>query len=793
MSFLRRRRPFRGDDIDLEAGVDEEVELFSVGGEEVASEAVAETAFLGIEEAAAGLDATGVGAPFGVIVGALAGIGFGAYEIYNHFKSQGHKIKYQNVKNRVQKKLNKLEENGKRVPSKPSAEHLEKAVQEINRYGARHGMNSNIRYTDVGPDSSVNVELLDNKGLVVPGSKYIGPGNTLNRGAGTSQVDEDAREHDQSYNTAKNFEDIQAADKTFLDKTGDHIAETLTGGGTAKDFVHGVIGKIGIGVKSNAEKVLGKSVYPQMPSSKLSLKRTPTAQETQQESPTKRFQSGESSQSQHMEVDETQQTQDSGVAQTQVQTNQMNLPGTAAPQAGGGAGGDEFMYQTPSTSFGTKISVYRKKHKFMTFGLIADPKLIGDYLYLPTSLAEVPWHLPVLYLTRNEFALIPNGSFVKEVKVKVTYRKSTVQFNTNNSTTQEAVLNQLTDVWCAPALNKTGWGHEIRPTDFDSTNPMKVTNVSRPVYGPATAIPTYRGMVADFYGVNQDAAAGVQSFQPKYQLGVNCTLRNYFCMQIAGPKPANPPPPAPPSQARGTGGWPMLSEKVLQFDGDTIVNQVILEMSYTPKVGCLKTPLTHRPIGDPTQANSTNTTGLVIPTVSHKGNFFLPTTARQLASGTGTLLNLVGETANTPGNSTELTFDIYTPIEKSQFMRTGLWGDGNSHVQPSCHIGVQPVAALNSKAIIAEDDATKYTTTRGYFQVDCEMIVQEHLPTALPYGNTTIGDGVPDVPYGDQMIWSDVANRPAGSNTSSTHPVNGISATRGGLLTTTNNSLPLLS
>ena len=55
------------------------------------------SAFAGVEEAGAALDATGVGAPVGVAVGILGAIGFGAYEIYEHLVKSNPKVTHAKV------------------------------------------------------------------------------------------------------------------------------------------------------------------------------------------------------------------------------------------------------------------------------------------------------------------------------------------------------------------------------------------------------------------------------------------------------------------------------------------------------------------------------------------------------------------------------------------------------------------------------------------------------------------------------------------------------------------------
>lgn len=107
-------------------------------------------------------------------------------------------------------------------------------------------------------------------GLVPPPFKYLGPGNSLDRGQPYNLVDQDAYEHDLQYSKNTNSNNIQNADKDFIKKTSDHIVEGLQGKGSISDFIGGVAGHIGIGVKHNLEKHIGQ-LYPNSFSGKYVL------------------------------------------------------------------------------------------------------------------------------------------------------------------------------------------------------------------------------------------------------------------------------------------------------------------------------------------------------------------------------------------------------------------------------------------------------------------------------------------------------------------------------------------
>lgn len=220
---LRQRIPWSVRD----ALSSEEIELATFGGEEAAET----TAFIGIEEAAAGLDATGVGAPIGIAIGGLAALGFGAYEIYKHLSKSDPTIQLKDVQN---------------IHASVSAGG--EKVDEKNTYTQ---------------DIDFKAELeKDEAGFNPPPFKYLGPGNSLNRGPAYNLVDESAREHDIAYSQAKSKEDIYKADKSFISKSGNYIAEGISGKGSVSDTIGAVLGGVGIGTKHLLEKSINKVLYP---------------------------------------------------------------------------------------------------------------------------------------------------------------------------------------------------------------------------------------------------------------------------------------------------------------------------------------------------------------------------------------------------------------------------------------------------------------------------------------------------------------------------------------------------
>lgn len=694
-STLRRRVPFS-----------ERTPLLETFEVQEAEEVAAEGLFASIEEAAASLDLTPL-APIGLWVGGLAGLGYGAYEIYEHL-----------IKSKPKITLRKIEREHKKA-----LKELEKQSFDLETLEDQHGD------VDILPIEQQNIEG-EKAGWVPAPYKYAGPGNSLNRGPAYDLVDESARQHDIAYDKAKSPEDIHKADKQFITEAGNYVAEGISGKGSISQAIGGFITGAGIGIKHLAEKSTGNIIYPPMPPP--SGAKRAAADSLSGASPPKQL-----------------TTSITGPSSAEAG---MQLTGTGKEQASGGAASDglaEYYIERPISLFGTKISTYRKVHKFMTFGFA--PKILASESnsasrWLTTHMAEIPWHIPAFYLTPSEFNLLPIGSKVKDVSIEVIYRGSTIQFETASSATSLATLNQINDIAVAAALNKTGYGSNVSFTAFTDNKPMIPSKIAKPRYHPITG--KYRGMVADYYGMNNSSTL-FDSYIPKHHIGRQTFLYNYFALSTQTA-----------SSTAGTttnlwGGWPCLAKSMQQMDGKTCVNQTVLSSTYAPKMGMIKNPLKSFGIGLP-QPNAGSTMNIVTQgnlvaarTASiMKDNAVSESNAGNHGDSMQTSETLINLSNDNDGQYPQVDdYDIYTPIEKSQISRSGFWGAQDPHIMPSMHIGVQPIPALSSGATILEEQVfNNWTDTRAYWEVIATMNVAEHTPTELPYA------AVPNVPPGEVVI-----------------------------------------
>lgn len=436
-----------------------------------------------------------------------------------------------------------------------------------------------------------------------------------------------------------------------------------------------------------------------------------------------------------------------------------SLPGTAKEQ--GDIGGDVdttviYHIERPFSQFSGRENVYRKSHKFMTFGLAPNvllydsgtaPNVVMN-AWLTTYLAEVPWHLPALYLNPSEFLLLNDGARATKLEIEVYYRGTTIQFQTATTATNLATLNQINDIAVAHGLNRSGQGSNVSYTGFDETYTMIPNGVTRPKYGPVGS--SYRGMIVDYYGTDNTNPNFVD-YVPHHQIGRQTFLYNYWALSSIDSQSTNVP------VQTQHGGWPELADKIHQLDGKTAVNQCVLKSVYKPKVGSLKPPLRMvghgLPIISVSDGNVPVAVGGSLPL--NRISQFAPSASTSSAGIEASLAESMIAMNNGPVQN--ISYDLLTPIEKSQALRSGAWGEQVPHIQPSIHIGIQPVPALTTTQTLTSSTGDgSWTDTRGYWEVIATMHTKEVYPTEYPYAS------VANVPFGEVMYHSSTTGeRPA--------------------------------
>jgi hypothetical protein len=375
----------------------------------------------------------------------------------------------------------------------------------------------------------------------------------------------------------------------------------------------------------------------------------------------------------------------------------------AGPSGGGGGGvsggtGGGYVVPRPILSEGTYFRTFKKQHTFLTYGIagvrlktlkppvILPPQAAESVYYITTSLAEIPVHRPLLYLTPGEFNNLDVGARCHEVRVKVTQRNVRVAFETAASTTSLATLNQNKNGVSAVGLNKLPW--IIRSSYTTGTDPMVPTAVKVPLNEPSAE---------QFYGVAFDGTPN--NAVPNSLLGHPLALRNYatVCIRTQESVLGNGPDT----------GWPDLQTHIKKYDAADYVGVTIEDYSYKPLEGWLKRPTRWNYVGAGVPNESMRTRGHVQGTTAWNTGV------------NGSATYAVAEPLLAPPNIDNLGINF--AIEKSDFIMSKTDG-GLPRLQPSLHVGVMPVPSLTTSANLTTP--AEFTDVQAYFDVEAEMVVR---------------------------------------------------------------------
>lgn len=565
-------------------------------------------------------------------------------------------------------------------------------------------------------------------GWLYPGTKYVGPGNSLNKGEPVNHGDRLAQKHDLEYDyytylynrgeisKEKFEEEIEKSDSNFIkENSWLNLQEGISKAG--------IIGKKAI------EKVTGQ-LYPS----------TSMSDEPSQKRPREEFEIEDQD-----NLEELPLTQDSGIS------GNMTLTGTGkeASSLESQTHGDGIVsIPRQITEFGKKISTYRKVIDCISFAYASqtvkikykygDPAVgqTRDAFMRNTCMAEIPWELPMLYLTPSEFDALPEGAIAKECRVKIRFRSGVPQFQTSSTLSSIATLNNKIELWSAKGLLQTGWGQNIRIASTDNKQPMKPTEFGLPFYQKETGTYPYLGLEDLLYGSNQSDSDMAANNTMACITGEEITLQNYFALTV--------------NDNIGTqknivkSGWPLFRSAVTSKSGN-LQDAVIHSDVYRPKIGLLKEPVPFNnhaiPFPDhgyadvlPMSINIPSGVGVEPMVMNIKNNETTYVETQQ------TQISITPEYSNA-GQSivTANKLNLYSPIEKSQVYIKGDWNKiQKACTQPSAHVGLRPIIALDPESSKAAN-INAWTSACAHWTIETEMDVEEHLPTRWAFGIPNVG------------------------------------------------------
>nr|UCS96329.1 MAG: VP2 [Parvoviridae sp.] len=385
-----------------------------------------------------------------------------------------------------------------------------------------------------------------------------------------------------------------------------------------------------------------------------------------------------------------------------------SLPGTAEGQASAPMEGGPRERALPNPTLGLhpQTRFYRKVHRFLTFGIAYDVIQKGTDAYsyfMTTPLAKIPWDRPYLYINPAEFAQLPDGAHCERVRINVISRNVRIAFPTNSTASNLAKLNQNKDLIIFQGINKQVHMLYEFYNDFHKDQPMI------PAGFDFETEQQHQDLVKDMYGptdITKDQTV------PRHQMGIPTPLPWYGIIPYSNPFNTNP-------------GFPCLQHYYKDVDADSVVGNEITSIEYKPSVGLLTQPIQSLYQGYP---SITDQQVVDIPRASMRLRSQV-TSIGYTTAAAPSAAKISDADYQEIGNQFQCS--ITTPLEKSQWVRTGNFMGPNVQAQDSFHIGLQPVVALTTASLQGQSNSS-FTDSQAYFEVIAEMEVNCSWPTPWP-------------------------------------------------------------
>ena len=363
---------------------------------------------------------------------------------------------------------------------------------------------------------------------------------------------------------------------------------------------------------------------------------------------------------------------------------------------------------------------FTKKWKFLSFG-VADNILeenngSAKRWVLTTSLVNIPWEYAFMYMSPAEYQRLSvfNGVKILKAKIKVFQYNPRVAFQTADTTSTTATLNQnkFTRVLIGARSNSALVCND-RDYNFDETEFMK------PISLDQEGNQSYREKLSQkLYGVsNNSTLAHMQASIPAYVTGHEVGLQRYLTLY------------APQDEDVGFAPYDQFVEEYNSMD---CIGKCILEHEYNFKYAYL------RPNASVGSMNSMHD---VLGTATATGTRLELLNFKKLPIDLATYPGPIESEATryfdpvAPDNITSSFWNnFYTkfPMEQSGMIhelnkRTEDYGG-----QPSIHVGVRAVPKLSTNANLLQPDS--WLDTQMYWTVECTLEVEASDPFATSRG-----------------------------------------------------------
>ena len=529
----------------------------------------------------------------------------------------------------------------------------------------------------------------------LPGHNYIGPGTNLDDKS-KYPVDLDdsiAKEHDEAYLEANSVDKVKQADKHAIH---DFVSDFIDTGNP-----HSAIGSIGLGIKHLSGSNYGLNMD-------RGNKRKAEADSTSDDSNKKQT------------ISNPAMVAKPEAVQQPTDTNQ---PGTGAGSTSNESG-SIVSVDRPICYDNFQTWKFKKVHRMLSYGIAyANKDLFNKVAGMPvptstgnrvitTPLMEIPWDKIYLYLTPGELNSLPVGTQGLSARIKIVQRNTRVGFSTNASDSQFATFNQNKFGVSAVSLNTKVRGATYHVECGSNMIPTSVAIIDR-VNGVISTIDDYQEHDLDLYGVSQQDAS-FNTRVPIHPFGLRSNPPIYFCCQSVNS--AN-------SEAESQIGWKNFAQYVEEWDMNLTVGEEVINMEHKFNYCPIKTNLRSADILDTfTQKNYLYGSEDVQQTLMQFTNF-----PPQNVTKSTVAVSQAGYTQDV------YALGRYSLMEQGTLIKPMVGGRYKaSCIQPSVHIGVKAIPALDSPDHAAPD---MFANVQAYWEVTCELICGTRNPNKYTHIN----------------------------------------------------------
>lgn len=378
---------------------------------------------------------------------------------------------------------------------------------------------------------------------------------------------------------------------------------------------------------------------------------------------------------------------------------------------------------------------FQKRWKFLTFGvadqIISDTSETNvpyDRWALTTSLASIPWEYAFFYISPAEWVRLRQfqGVFAKHAHIKISQYNPRVAFQTADTTSTTATLNQNKFTRYGVGLRQNAaLTCSDRDYEFSTAKPMQPTG-----FAPTTHASRREKLKNCMYGVYSQNIDAMNSNIPAYATGQELGLSDYLTVY------------APKSQDVGFVPYDQFCHELNSMD---LIGQCMLEQDYSFEYAPLMPKWPAVMVQNMQDTNErevilpegTKVTGLTTRTLSAAGNATLPTfqidnNVQFLQSASSLIDTNVNDSTFT---NEEIMYFKFPMEQNGAYHELNRKPTDYAH-QQSVHVGIRPVPKLSTNANLTQAD--DWLDTQIYWTIEAELHVEANDPFTYIRGGPKI-------------------------------------------------------